>query len=109
MNIISFDISPVKVLTGIWYDPVFAYFAKNIDPSTKKVSATAVGKVYPFIRSHTILNKLQSVIRNAPVVMMYPGRYNQKASMCLRLFDRLEDDNYYRAFSLEERMVKDEN
>ena len=41
--------------------------------------------------------------------MMYPGRYNQKASMCLRLFDRLEDDNYYRAFSLEERMVKDEN
>ena len=38
-----------------------------------------------------------------PVVMMYPGRYDQKSVMCLKLFDRLDDDNYYRAFPLEER------
>jgi len=37
---------------------------------------------------------------------MYPGRYNQKTTMCLKLFDRLGDDNYYRAFPLEERMAK---
>ncbi|MDY6090559.1 MAG: DUF1788 domain-containing protein [Bdellovibrionota bacterium] len=91
-------------------NPILDYVNEHlIDDDNHIVLITGVGKVYPFIRSHTILNKLQSVIRNAPVVMMYPGRYNQKASMCLRLFDRLEDDNYYRAFSLEERMVKDEN
>jgi hypothetical protein len=67
---------------------------------------TGVGKSYPIIRSHTILKKLQPIITVAPVVMMYPGRYNQKTTMCLKLFDRLGDDNYYRAFPLEERMAK---
>ena len=43
-------------------------------------------------------------IRN-PVVMMYPGRYETKKAMTLRLFDRLDDDNYYRAFPLVERRL----
>ena len=37
------------------------------------VLITGVGKAFPIIRSHTILNNLQSVFRNNPVVMMYPG------------------------------------
>ena len=64
---------------------------------------TGVGKAYPIVRSHTILNNLQSIFRKNPVVMMYPGRYEIKNTMTLRLFERLDDDNYYRAFPLVER------
>lgn len=77
-----------------------------VDDKEHIVLITGIGKIYPIVRSHTLLNKLQPVIRKAPVVMMYPGRYNQKTAMCLKLFDRLDDDNYYRAFPLEERIGK---
>ena len=62
------------------------------------VLITGVGKAFPIIRSHTILNNLQSVFRNNPVVMMYPGRYEIKKAMTLRLFERLDDDNYCQSF-----------
>ncbi len=75
------------------------------DTGGKIVLITGVGKSFPIIRSHTILNNLQSVFRHNPVVMMYPGRYEIKNAMTLRLFERLDDDNYYRAFPLVERRV----
>lgn len=74
-----------------------------IDDGKSIVLITGVGKAYPIIRSHTILNNLQSIFRRNPVVMMYPGRYEIKNSTTLRLFERLDDDNYYRAFPLVER------
>lgn len=58
---------------------------------------TGVGKVYPFIRSHDILNKLQEVLDKIPVILFFPGRYDGQS---LRLFNKLEDNNYYRAFRL---------
>ena len=67
------------------------------------VLLTGVGKAFPIIRSHTILNNLHSIFRRSPVVMMYPGRYELKTAQTLRLFERLDDDNYYRAFPLVER------
>jgi len=73
------------------------------DDGRSIVLITGVGKAFPIIRSHTILNNLQSIFRRNPVVMMYPGRYEIKNSMTLRLFERLDDDNYYRAFPLVER------
>ncbi len=75
------------------------------DDGTKIVLITGVGKAFPIVRSHTILNNLQSVFRKNPVVMMYPGRYEIKNSMTLRLFEKLDDDNYYRAFPLVERRI----
>ena len=56
-----------------------------------------VGKVYPFIRSHIVLNNLQSEIKDIPTLMFYPGEYSGRS---LRLFNMLEDDNYYRAFNI---------
>ncbi len=58
---------------------------------------TGVGKVYPFMRSHNILNNLQHIIDKVPVVMFFPGTYDGQS---LRLFNRMNDDNYYRAFQL---------
>lgn len=58
---------------------------------------TGVGKVYPFVRSHTILNNLQEVLDKTPVIMFYPGEYTGQA---LNLFCKFKDENYYRAFRL---------
>lgn len=75
------------------------------DDGKSIVLITGVGKAFPIIRSYTILNNLQSIFRNNPVVMMYSGRYEVKNAMTLRLFERLDDDNYYRAFPLAERRI----
>jgi hypothetical protein len=58
---------------------------------------TGVGQVFPFIRSHTILNNLQNYIKDRPTIMFFPGTYGADLS----LFGKLKDDNYYRAFNLD--------
>ncbi len=78
---------------------------KAPDDGNTIVLITGVGKSFPIVRSHTILNNLQSIFRRNPVVMMYPGSYEERKSMTLRLFDRLDDDNYYRAFVLSKRRL----
>lgn len=63
---------------------------------------TGVGEVFPYIRSHTVLNNLQSTAKEKPTIMFFPGEYaqsSQKGSL-LNLFGRLLDDNYYRAFDI---------
>lgn len=78
-------------------------FANTIaDDGTHIVLITGVGKSFPIIRSHTILNNLQSIFKKNPVVMIYPGRFSARKGH-LKLFDRLDDDNYYRAFPIIER------
>ncbi|QFR43749.1 DUF1788 domain-containing protein [Sulfurimonas xiamenensis] len=61
------------------------------------VFLTGIGQVFPYIRSHTILNNLQNSIKDRPTVMFFPGTYGSDLS----LFGRLKDDNYYRAFNLD--------
>ena len=61
------------------------------------VFLTGVGQVFPFIRSHTVLNNLQRIITTPPLVIFFPGQYNGRS---LELFGLLHDDNYYRAFNL---------
>lgn len=57
-----------------------------------------VGAVYPFIRSHTVLNNLQSAVKNIPTVMFFSGAYTGQT---LKLFGSMKDDNYYRAFNID--------
>lgn len=63
---------------------------------------TGVGEVFPYIRSHTVLNNLQSTAKEKPTIMFFPGEYSQSAEKgsSLNLFDKLLDDNYYRAFNI---------
>jgi hypothetical protein len=63
---------------------------------------TGVGEVYPYIRSHTILNNLQSTAKSCPTVMWFPGEYTftVEGGSSLDLFGRLHDDKYYRAFNI---------
>jgi hypothetical protein len=64
-----------------------------------------IGEVFPYIRSHTVLNNLQSVAKSHPMVMFFPGDYSHSLEdgASLDLFGRLHDDKYYRAFNIFER------
>lgn len=63
---------------------------------------TGVGQVFPYIRSHRVLNNLQVTAAAHPTVMFFPGVYTQslEKGASLDLFGRLHDDKYYRAFNI---------
>ena len=69
----------------------------NNTPKNAVVFLTGVGKVFPFVRSHNVLNNLHQVLDSVPVVMFYPGTWNGQS---LSLFGTIADGNYYRAFPL---------
>lgn len=80
-------------------DSLIVNYIKDNTPDKAVVFITGIGKCYPIIRSHTILNNLHQVIDKVPVVMFYPGKYDGQE---LVLFGEIKDDNYYRAFKLVE-------
>ncbi|MCY4226669.1 MAG: DUF1788 domain-containing protein [Gammaproteobacteria bacterium] len=63
---------------------------------------TGVGEVFPYIRSHNVLNNLQSTAKNQPTVVFFPGSYTHvpDSGTSLELFGKLRDDKYYRAFNI---------
>ena len=88
-----------------------------LDPETHLVPAIAekltggefdvmfligVGQVFPYIRSHRVLNNLQRTATHLPTVMFFPGVYSHslEKGASLDLFGRLHDDKYYRAFNI---------
>jgi hypothetical protein len=72
------------------------------DPPPKLVVLFNVGRLFPLVRAHTILNTLQPLVSDVPVVLVFPGAYRQSPTQgsSLVLFDRMTDDDYYRAFDL---------
>lgn len=63
---------------------------------------SGVGEVYPYIRSHNVLNNLQSRAKDKPTVLFFPGSYTHSTATggSLDLFGLLHDDKYYRAFNI---------
>ena len=68
---------------------------------------TGSGRVYPFLRTHTILEALQPAMVRHPVVIFFPGEYKQDADggSYLRLFgtstaSKIENP-HYRATNLD--------
>lgn len=78
-------------------DSVIVCYIKNHTPENAVVFLTGIGKCYPVLRSHKVLNNLHQAFVCAPVVMFFPGSYNEQE---LVLFNEIKDDNYYRAFRL---------
>jgi len=73
-------------------------FMEEADPEHHDlVMVSGVGSAYPLLRSHNLLNNLHSLMENTPLVMFYPGIYTGQG---LRLFGKLKEANYYRAFQL---------
>lgn len=73
-------------------------FVEEADPQHNDlILASGVGSAYPLLRSHNLLNNLHPLMGNTPLVMFYPGVYTGQG---LRLFGKLKEANYYRAFQL---------
>lgn len=79
-------------------DWIAKYVRENWDEQSI-VFITGVGKVFPLIRSHVVLNNLQTVVESKPLILFYPGTYDG-GQLCL--FSEFLDDHYYRAFRLVE-------
>ena len=78
-------------------DSIIVQYIKDNTPDNAVVFLTGIGKCYPILRSHKVLNNLHQAFVKAPVVMFFPGTYNEQE---LVLFNEIKDDNYYRAFKL---------
>ncbi|MCR5232834.1 MAG: DUF1788 domain-containing protein [Lachnospiraceae bacterium] len=78
-------------------DSYIVQYIKDNTPDNAVVFLTGVGKCFPILRSHKVLNNLHQAFVRVPVVMFFPGVYNEQE---LILFGEIKDDNYYRAFKL---------
>lgn len=80
--------------------PTIATKLSNVD--FEVLFLTGVGEVFPYIRSHNVLNNLQSTAKEKPTIMFFPGAYTHtlESGASLDLFGRLHDDKYYRAFNI---------
>ena len=78
-------------------DSYIVSYIRDHTPENAVVFLTGVGKCFPILRSHKVLNNLHQAFARVPVVMFFPGVYNEQE---LILFGEIKDDNYYRAFKL---------
>lgn len=98
-------------------DELMEMLQSVLDPETHLIPAIAremdkapfdvlflsgVGEVFPYIRSHSVLNNLQSTAKEKPTVLFFPGKYTHSLTdgASLDLFGLLHDDKYYRAFNI---------
>ena len=63
------------------------------------VFISGVGNVYPFVRSHGILNNIDELTGECNLILFFPGEYN---NLQLKLFGSISDENYYRGHNLNE-------
>lgn len=79
-------------------DKLAERLASQIDVANQDlVILTGVGSVYPILRTHTLLSALHPLMKDTPLLMLYPGKYD---GYSFRLFNKLSEDHYYRAFRL---------
>ena len=94
-----------ELLQGV-LDPeahlVPAIAAKLASTEFEVLFLSGVGEVFPYIRSHNVLNNLQSTAKDKPTVLFFPGNYTHslQTGASLDLFERMHDDKYYRAFNI---------
>ena len=62
------------------------------------VFLTGVGKAYPIVRSHNVLNNLNQILDEVPVVLFFPGTFSGYDLMLFN--DVTMGNNYYRALPL---------
>jgi hypothetical protein len=74
---------------------------------TQLTLVTGSGRVFPFLRTHTILESLQPAMLRHPVIIFFPGEYDQDpiGGSHLRLFGSIPspkiNNPYYRATNLD--------
>lgn len=106
------DMGKVKLLAMLrgLTDPssgaILAALRERLDATDVRITLiVGVGRVYPFLRTHTVLEAIQPAMTRHPIVLFFPGRYLQtREGSQLQLFGT--DVNpplsrpYYRAINL---------
>lgn len=89
----------LKALKGPLHEMKIAkYFVEKAKPEEHDlILMSGVGNSWPVLRSHTLLNSLHPLMNDTPLVVFYPGKFDGQG---LRLFGKLKESNYYRAFRL---------
>jgi hypothetical protein len=89
----------LKALKGPLHEMKIAkYFVEKAKPEEHDlILMSGVGNSWPVLRSHTLLNSLHPLMNDTPLVIFYPGKFDGQG---LRLFGKLKESNYYRAFRL---------
>jgi hypothetical protein len=92
-------------------DKLIPHLCTVIQPEQQDlILLSGIGSSYPLLRTSSLLTNLQSIMGRTPLVVFYPGKYDQ---MTLRLFGKLrlsasfenegttkKSEHYYRAFKL---------
>ncbi|NOY07630.1 MAG: DUF1788 domain-containing protein, partial [Spirochaetes bacterium] len=84
-------------------DVIKPYFFEKLEENQYKVILVyQIGEVFPFLRTHNVLNYIQSTIKNIPLIVFFPGKYitSYEQGFYLNLFG-IFNGPYYRAFRLE--------
>jgi hypothetical protein len=89
LNAIRGPLEPGKLSTTL--------MSRFADCKPDIVFLTGVGAAYPLVRTHSLLNNLQPLLDNIPLVLFFPGRFSGQT---LQLFGSLQETPYYRAFRL---------
>lgn len=80
------------------------YIREHTPTDNAVVFLVGVGKCYPILQATEILNKvlynMPAAYNKVPMIVFYPGTYTEQE---LILFNKVHEDNYYRAF----RIVRD--
>jgi hypothetical protein len=89
----------LKALKGPLHELKIAkYFVERAKPEEHDlILMSGIGNSWPVLRSHTLLNSLHPLMNDTPLVIFYPGKFDGQG---LRLFGKLKESNYYRAFRL---------
>lgn len=79
-----------------------AIYEQMLDKSYDVLFLEGVGEVFPYVRTHALLENLAKYLSKRPLVMFFPGKYEQtlNSGASLKLFDRLPSDKYYRALNI---------
>ena len=88
-----------KALKGPLEQNRFAEFIVNkIDlENCEFIIMHGLGNAWPIIRGHELLNALHAKVGAVPTLLFYPGEWD---GLALKAFNRMESNNYYRAFKL---------
>lgn len=84
---------------------------RSLEDGTQLTLVTGSGRVYPYLRTHTILESLQPAMLRHPMVIFFPGEYTQETGggSHLRLFGSLPSPRihnpYYRATNLDQYRI----
>ena len=96
MDVLCQNLSNVLEIGGN-DDYILSYIRRNVKKNTVAF-LVGVGKCYPFVRSHSILNALHQHCGNLPVVLFFPGKFSIKEMV---LFKNIQDGNFYRALTFD--------